>query len=152
MYKVNQVREVLAALLKVKATKIELSAEPISPLFIPQNNQGHSWWHGAGEHQDSIGLFSFKTGLVWCEDIKREWSFSRNGEQEHESGESLADYFERKALSGFDFVVVEYKGKHYGEQGERYEGITLYKAPDFAAHWEAVEAADVERWKEWLSA
>lgn len=150
MKKVNQVREILSSLLKVKATKIELSPEPISPHFVPQNNQGHSWWHGAGEHQDKLALFSFAKGLVWCEDIKREYSFSRNGEQEHEAGETIADYIGRTMKTGFDFLIIKYAGKDYGEEAERYEGVTILKLPDFAAHWEAVESADVERWQEWL--
>ena len=152
MYKITQVREVLSSLLKVKATKIELMAEPISPLFVPQNNAGHSWWHGAAEHYDNIGVFSFKAGLIWLEDIKREYSFSRNGEQEHETGETLANYMERKNMHTVDFFVVKYAGKNYGEEAERYEGVTLYKGPDFSAHWEAVEAADVKRWADWLNA
>lgn len=150
---VKVVREILSRLLNVNARTIELMDEPISPDFVPQNDCGHSWWAGATEHSDLISGYSFEDGLVKFEDIKREYSYCQNGEVYHEKGERLHEYFERKSLdqSQFQFIVVQFEGKEYGENGERYFGEKIYKSPDFKSHWAALEAADLERWEKWLN-
>ena len=150
---VKTVREVIARLLNVNPRTIELCKGPISPDFVPQNDCGHSWWNGATEHYDAVMGYSFEKGLVRFEDIQREYRFSQNGEAYHDAGEKLHEYFERKGISAaeFQFIVVLYSGKEYGETGECYEGVRLYKSPDFKSHWEQLEAADLERWEKWLT-
>lgn len=150
---VKVVREILSRLLNVNARAIELVDEPISPDFIPQNNCGHSWWGGATKHSDLISGYSFEQGLVKFEDIVREYSYYQNGEAYHRDGEKLHEYFERNGFdqSKFQFIVVQYDGKEYGENGERYSGVKIYKSPDFKSRWAALEAADLERWEKWLN-
>ena len=150
---VKTVREILSRLLNVNARTIELSEEPISPEFIPQNDCGHSWWDGATKHHETVMGYSFEKGLVRFEDIKREYQFSQNGDVYHEAGETLHEYFERKGIptDEFQFIVVQYSGKAYGETGERYEGMTIYKSPDFKSHWQQLEAADLQRWEKWIT-
>ena len=147
------VREILSRLLNVNARTIELADEPISPDFVPQNNCGHSWWHGASEHYDLVSGYSFELGLTKFEDINREYSYSQNGEMYHQKGESLHEFFERKGISPetFQFIIVQCSGKEYGETGEQYSGVKIYKCPDFKSHWAALEAADLERWEKWLN-
>jgi len=150
---VKVVREILSRLLNVNARTIELIDEPISPDFIPQNDCGHSWWAGATERHDLVSGYSFEQGLVKFEDIVREYSYSQNGEIYHSDGEKLHEYFERNGFdqSKFQFIVVQYAGKEYGDNGEHYEGVKIYKSPDFKSHWAALETADVERWGKWLN-
>ena len=150
---VKVVREILSRLLNVNARTIELIGESISPDFVPQNDCGHSWWGGAAEHSDMLSGYSFESGLVKFEDIKREYSYSQNGENYHENGERLHEYFDRKSFdqSTFQFIVVQFDGKQYGDNGERYRGVKIYKSPDFKSHWAALEAADLERWQNWLN-
>lgn len=150
---VKVVREVISRLLNVNARTIQLSEEPISPDFIPQNDCGHSWWGGATEHYDTLSGYSFEKGLVRFEDIRREYQYSQNGDCYNEAGEKLHEYFERVGIAAneFQFIVLEFSGKEYGETGNRYDGVTIYKCPDFKSHWEKLEAADLERWEKWLN-
>lgn len=149
---VKVVREILSRLLNVNARTIELIDEPIKPDFIPQNDCGHSWWGGAAEHSDLVSGYSFEQGLIKFEDIIREYSYSNDGEVYHSDGEKLHEYFERKGFeSKFQFVVIQYCGKEYGDNGKRYSGVKIYKTPDFKSNWAALEAADLERWEKWLN-
>ena len=121
----------------------------VSALYPAMRSRGV----GATEHSDLVSGYSFEQGLVKFEDIVREYSYSQNGEAYHRDGEKLHEYFERKGFveSQFQFIVVQYDGKEYGDNGERYDGVKIYKSPDFKSHWAALEAADLERWEKWLN-
>jgi len=155
-------RNIVGSVFPVKSQNVILSGE-ISPEHVFQLDCGHSWWHGAAEQQDSVWAFDPKTGFKaitglskeykditefyeWT--LDREYSYYNNGEMEHEAGDKLLDL---PGVDKFVFFLVNSQGKGYGEQAEDYETWTLYKAPNFAQKWEEIEAADVERWIEWIN-
>ena len=149
-------RNLVSSVFNVKATNVVLSGE-ISPTYVPQLNNGHSWWTGGEEERHHVWGFSPRRGFVplcvgrerFSDALKREYTFSQNGETVHEEGMQLCDLHN---VEEFIFFVINKEGKDYGDNGEEYNGWELYKAPDFKSHWEEIEAADVTRWESWLNA
>lgn len=153
-------REIVSRVFDVKASRIKLSGE-ISPEFIPQYDRGHSWWSGASSQEDTVFGFDPKIGFrivaggynaeknfgVHFADntISREYQYSDNGSVQHEAGQKLAE------LPDADhYILFLVHSEGYGDEAEWYSEWTLYKAPNFAAHWAEIDAADVQRWEEWL--
>jgi hypothetical protein len=117
--------------------------------FVPQDMGGHSWWNGAERQQDTIIGFSSQEGFKTLE-IKREYSYSHNGENEYEEGESISSYL-KKTGEEYIFFLVNSIGKEYGDYGKEYNTWTLYKSADFKAYWSKLEKEDIARWEQWLN-
>jgi len=156
------VRNIVSSVFPVKPQNVILSGE-ISPEHVFQLDTGHSWWNGVSEQVDSVWAFDPKTGFKaitglskeykditefyeWT--LDREYSYSNNGEMEHESGDKLMDL---PGVEKFVFFLVNSQGKGYGENAESFETWTLYKSPNFAQKWAEIEEADTLRWLEWIN-
>lgn len=141
-------REIVSRVLNYPAHKIVLAGE-IQPDHYWRENGGHSWWIGASEDYYKIFGFTPEKGLTPM-DIKMSYAFSCNGESQPEGDyETLAEYCKRTGDNPV-FIVQDHSGKEYGESGEEFRIITLYKTPDFQEYWNQVNEADVQRWAEWL--
>ena len=155
-------RNIVGSVFPVKAHNVILSGE-ISPEHVFQLDRGHSWWHGASEQNDCAWGFDPKTGFkaitglsvnllgiteFYEYTLDKEYSYSDNGNCEHESGDKLIDL---PGVEKFVFFLVNAQGKGYGEQAEYYNTWTLYKAPNFAQKWTEIEEADTLRWIEWIN-
>ena len=140
-------RNLVSSVFKTPAHKIILSGE-LAP--------DEKWHH--------------KTGVVYVteEEYIKVWGFnSQNGFENitnqvvgtthyyngnHNSTYSPAPctLAEASVDKNYIFFVVLNEGVY--RDGEEYCFYTLYKAPNFAAHWAAIEEADIKRWEEWVKA
>ena len=141
---VEWIRNVIREKFGINPSKVGLEDEiPLD--FIPQDNCGHSRWEGAEEHYDDLYWWSPEEWLQHL-DIEKEYSFSDNGKNFHEAGETMIDFFERDGRQ-FQYYVDVYSGKEYGETWEWYEGVSLFKSPDFQKELSKIEEEDFKRWK-----
>lgn len=154
-------RNIVGSIFPVKSQNVILSGE-INPEHVFQLDRGHSWWTGASEQVDCAWGFDPKTGFksitgmsqykditeFYDHILDREYSYSDNGNCEHESGDKLCDL---PGVEKFIFFLVNSQGKGYGEQAEYYNTWTLYKAPNFAQKWAEIETENVQRWEELIS-
>ena len=154
-------RNLVSSIFKFRPEFIELKGE-ISPDFIPVEDRGHSWWSGAAEQYDSIWGFSPETGFIriaggsrtegWTKDsstmLSREYSYSNNGDVTHEEGCAIKYH---PQADEFLFFIIHSYGKEYGDTGEDFETLSVYKAPNFKEHFDKIEKEDIVRWEQWLN-
>lgn len=142
-------RNIVSSILDIDARKVELSGT-IDPETSWGEDGGHSWWDGAAEDYFTVYGFNPKDGLVAL-DIQMSYAYSQNGEPQPEGeSETLSEFMARDTRE-FIFFVVDHTGKNYGESGERFRQVTVFKAPDFQAYWNRVNNEDVARWSKWLN-
>ena len=144
----NILRLLVSSTFNIDPEEVILSGV-IDEEFTPQDMRGHSWWNGAEICSDTIIGFSAQQGFKTLE-IKPEYSYSNNGENEYEAGETLSSYL-RKTGEEYIFFLVHSVGKEYGETGQAFDKWTLYKSADFKKHWDMLEAKDIIRWEQWLN-
>lgn len=144
------IRNLVAKLANVHPSEIQLSENPLSPNFVPQNNCGHSWWGGAEEEYDRVFGISLANNVCKELEIETEYHFSENGSSRHSDGQELAKYLSETGES-YDMFLVNHSGKEYGDEGEEYNYWMLYKSPNFAEYWKNVNEEDVKRWENWIN-
>lgn len=142
-------REIVSRVIDYPAHKIKLSGE-IQPDHSWHEDAGHSWWRGASEDYFTIYGFSPEEGLTQM-DIRMSRAYSQNGQRQPEGeSETLAEYCKRTETNPI-FIVQAHSGKEYGDSGEEFYEVTIFKTPDFAQYWAELEEKDTARWENWLA-
>lgn len=145
-------RSLVAKMVDVNPRYIYLAKEPISPNFIPNDDYGHSWAEMGSDHDE---IFGINLNVPECKQlhIRKNYSYSQNGDKEERDGEELQQYLERTGESYELFLVhnwgVEINGSNR-VRGQDYDTWTLYKSADFKTYFQKVELEDIERWDEWM--
>ena len=147
----NILRNIVSSIVKVDARNVILSGE-LKPDTSWHEDRGHSWWGGASEDYYSIYGFNPQQGLIKL-NIIMSCAYSRNGERQPEGeSETLAEYLQRtNQLNTYVFFVEDHSGKEYGDNGEQFRYVSLFKAPDFKEYWSKVTNEDIQRWGKWLA-
>ena len=143
-------RNIVSSVLNVKATQVKLSGQ-MSINFV----EGDCSTHGnlySNNNNVLCWAFDPKQGLIPVKTIKTGGSSSNaNGTWEQDYGVT-AEYLNTNYPNALFFVI-----RHYGSysdcngRDEEYDNITLYKSPDFTAHYATIEEQDIVRWKQWLN-
>lgn len=139
-------RNLVSSVFKTPAHKIILSGE-IQP--------DKTWHHKTGvsyvTEEEYIRVWGFapQTGFEEITIKVVGTTHYYNGNHDYIHTPAPYNLAEASVDKNYIFFVVLNEGRY--EDGEEYY-YTLYKAPDFAAHWAAIEEADVKRWEEWVKA
>lgn len=145
MKNANVLRQIVAQFFNTKPQNIKLSGE-ISPNF--NINAGSRYWSEMGESYEKIEVFSFSANCEWRE-IETDNSFSSGSGERYEAPEKPL----HEAVKGDELLFAVVTKTCNGTWNDNYSEdteICLYTAPDFKSTWEKIEAADIERWNDWL--
>jgi hypothetical protein len=143
-------RNIVSSVFGVKPQNVILSGT-IEPETTWHFDSGVSYVKG---HDDAkVYGFSAKRGFEELTEKVVGYTHYYNGNHDHDQDTTCAkmNLAEASKEKDYIFYVVNTFGASSFD-GEEYNDFTLYKAPDFAAHWAAIEKEDAKRWEEWLNA
>ncbi len=141
-------RNLVSSVFGVEAKKVILSGEMPTNWYVEACHSHGSLY----THCDEVAVWGFnpKTGFIPVSGALDGYSRNDNGSGQSETLITFGDCAE---VEGATFFLVK-EDNYYRSNGETRESetYTLFKAPDFGAYMASVEAADLERWSNWISA
>ena len=150
--KVEILREIVSRVFRVRAQDVRLAKEGLEP----QDHFEGSYHDGScGCSKESVQLHGFSpaTGFVnLTAHVGNEWSSNyAHSQSVNNPGTPLCDI---PGIEKYIFLIVTRIGSDdwSGREYSSWDTVTVYKLPDFAQHWAAVEAADIARWRQWVEA
>jgi hypothetical protein len=143
----NILRELVSRVFEVRATEVKLSGE-LNPEFDLNGGTSYSSSCGHSVNSNTVYAFNPESGFKEIAGDDSHWSDGSGGRHE------AAPYplHEHPDVSGDElFFVIKNIYNSGSWDGDR-DAVTwtLYKAPDFRAKRDLVEAIDVARWEAWL--
>ena len=132
---------------QVSSKNVILSGE-ISPTATFSGNT--CWCPQTTQQEYSIFGFNPKLGFVMLEGLVSNSANRTDGTCDYTPGCELGEV---EGVEKFVFFLVnDYVRTYDDDDEESHHSWTIYKAPNFAAHWAAITEADVRKWEEWLNA
>jgi hypothetical protein len=138
-------RNIVEGIFPVSAKKVVLSGE-ISPTATFHGNS--CWSSQTTQQQYAVWGFNPKLGFKKLEGFVSHSANRTDGTIQFTPGCKLGEV---ENVGQYIFFLVYNNVSAYNAY-ESESTWSIYKAPDFAAHWAAVTEEDVKRWEEWLNA